>query len=1553
MKKSLKYFLIGLLVLVLILGTLVSLVIWALNTPEGIRVLMKTISFFSPVRIEAREISGRLRDDLTIRGLRVRWDQSELLADFFHLRWEAAELLNRRILVHEISLDGVRIKDDRPESGKISFRGWPQTAFWLSRRKGQMDSFRLQNMLYQRGQADPLRVDTLSTDLLWDGEVLRVRNFNLDSSVGHAAGSMDMGFSHPRLTLNLQATLAQRFAGLDALLIHLRVEPAENREEAKGNFKISGQKEGQENLHCEGDLGLNQAALAFQNLRLFQPQRRGMIQAEGKIIFSETPKLWLKANVSGLDLAPELGMATDLSGKVEVEGSLDGYKGQATFINRSKGWEKAQGSATFRGTLESLDITNLEAAWLDGSVKGPLKISWLEGISVQGKLQARKLAPSVLNHEWKGELNLDLEGKFLSPPDRPGKASFRVGLLESRLFERVLTGDLEGSWQENLLNFTQFRLRAQGFDLRGKGTLQERLSLEATVADLAAFIPEAKGQIKASGWVRYKENRLAGIMNAEGKDLLLRGIAAGDFRAEVHLKEYRRKTAPLISVEAKAGNITAGSWKIPSMNLQVAGTPDSHRAQFTMALEGAAIQSELTGAFAEGSWKGTLQRLDGRDGRGPWNLQAPARITFSSNQFQLSALDLKSGQEERLIVIADLYLNPVSGRFQAEWQNLDLARANPWTGRGNLSGQTSGSVSAAGKKSGWQISGKSQFKGTFADDRLRVEISSGKVDLNWDGKGLLAAAALKLNQGGNLEGRLSSAEAFQFTLPGEGKIAAHWKAIDLALLQSFMPNHVALKGKISGNLSGGWFARSRLEVAGKTEVSQGQFIWKVNPKPIFINLNTAEADFAWRGEEIQGNLAIASADYGSLKGRFLLPLSARFSPSFNPDGPLKLYLQGQFQEREILPILYPEWIQTSRGKAKLDLQADGTWGNPRFKGSVEICDAGFQMVRPTGASENAPAAAPLNLEIPSASATVDWGPKGLQTALNATLNKSGKIEGKVTSTEPARLAFPRRGKIDLLWTEINLLALQPFLPEAFLLEGQVNGKLRGAWLPDFSLDLAGGLKVAQGRLIWQGQKGLISARINQADLEFLWAGERVQGNVSLSLADYGSLKGNFLLPLPARPPFRFDPAGPVQASLQGKAQEKGLLSALFPATIEETRGNIDLDFRVDGTWAKPNPLGSLLLTNAGASLPSLGIRIEDLSSRWKLRNGQIQIESLRARSGPGQVEGAGTIWLKRWEIERFEGNLKGEKFQVLYQPNLRIQSSPRLQFQGTPKHISIRGEILLPEVHIYEVSGPGVVRTSSDVVMTDPAAERKPVLSMDIQVRVILGERIQVKAGGIDARLTGNVDLKILGLKPEEMSARGEIRLAEGFYSGYGLSLRIERGRFIYAGGPVDNPDLDILALRRSEDLEKMYNIKVGVAIFGSLKNPKVKLYSQPAMKDEEILSYLVLARPYDPKEGNLSLLLMGAGGALAGDSIGMLHEIKSRAGIDTVDIQAGGGDVTRSMLTVGKYLTPQLYVSYGYGVFSEEQMLKIRYRISKHWEVETFRGNAMGVDLYYRIDFY
>lgn len=1553
MKKRVKTFTIVLLILFLILGTLVSLAVWAFHSSLGIRALLKVVSVMTPLRIEAREVSGRLKDEVKILGLTLRWPDGELRAESFLLRWQAEELWNRRLLVHELFLEGVQVKDDRQETGPISFRGWPEPPFWLARFQAQVDSLRLQKGTYQRLRESPVPFDSLITRLDWDGGTLKVREFSMAGPSVHAAGSLKFGLAPPSLGLDFQAALVDEIAGLNSFRAKVALEPLPAGEEARGSFSLSGGRKAAEQFHAEGNLALARSVIQLQAVRILLPGGKGRIRGDGEIVFAEKPVFSVKADFSGITPVPDLEILSGLQGTIEVKGPLDKYRGRLTIANRARGWQKAQASAVFRGNLENLEVTTLLGRWLDGSVKGPLKISWAEGFSIQGNLQGRNLNPSPFYPDIKGEINLNLDGRLSWPKTGGSEAVFRANLLQSRFLDKDVSAKIDGRWKKNLLHFAHLRFTGKGFDFQGNGTLQERINLRGEVSDLSQLINQVKGNLSADGWVRYQEDRLTGMLSAVGKKLETQGIKAEDLRADLHLKEYGAGISPVLSLEVRAEKVKTGLLDFSSINFRAHGGPFSHRLHFELASKPIQAMGDATGAFQNGSWVGTLEKLDSSDDRGPWVLQAPAQITLSTDRIQFSSLVLKSGREETLEAQAHLTLSPFLGTLQARWQNIDLDRANPWIPEGRLSGQSSGSLSARGQKGGWEISGNSQFQGFFSYDRLSLQVPSGQAQFEWSSKGLRGSTTLKVNPGAILEAKISSPDGFQFDLPRQGKLEAKWNEVDLGLFHSFLPREVLLRGKNSGALAGEWFPGSRFEASGKTRVSQAEFQWNASAKPISISLNAAEADFAWRDNALQGNLGLGIVDHGTLKGTFLIPLSASFSPSFIPEGPLKIALRADLQENGLLSRLYPEWVQASRGKAGLDLNADGTWVRPQVKGALQISDVGFQLEVPGKDDPAGKLPSRLNFEVPHAKFIAEWGSRGFLAVLAAVVNRNGRIEGTFISSEPPRPALPREGKIDLSWTDFDLAFLQPFLPESISLEGKAEGKMKGLLWPENRLDLAGGWKVSRGNLSWKGDKGIINAGISQGDLDFVWREERIQGEVSVALSDFGSLKGDFRIPLPARIPTRIDPAGFLRFSLQGRAQERGILSAIIPGMVEETRGNLDLNIRAEGTWDKPNLQGTLQLANAGANIPALGIRVEDLSSRWKFGNGKIQVESIRARSGPGFVEGQGTIWLKRWKMERFEGNLRGEKFQTFYLPNLRIQSSPKLEFRGTPQKIFVRGEILLPEVLIYEVSTLGVAGTSSDVVMVDRPPDPLSSFPLDIQVRVILGDQVRVKSGGIDARLAGNLDLKILGLKAENATARGEIKLTQGTYGGYGLALRIDRGRFIFSGGPVDNPDLDILALRRADDLEKMYNIKVGVAVFGNLKQPNVKLYSQPAMKDEQILSYLLLGRPYDPKEGNLSLLLMGAGGLLAGDSIGVLDQLKSQLGIDTVDIQSGKGDLTRSMVTIGKYLTPQLYISYGYAAATDEQLLRIRYRISKSWEVETWRGNEMGIDLYYRIDFY
>jgi translocation and assembly module TamB len=57
-------------------------------------------------------------------------------------------------------------------------------------------------------------------------------------------------------------------------------------------------------------------------------------------------------------------------------------------------------------------------------------------------------------------------------------------------------------------------------------------------------------------------------------------------------------------------------------------------------------------------------------------------------------------------------------------------------------------------------------------------------------------------------------------------------------------------------------------------------------------------------------------------------------------------------------------------------------------------------------------------------------------------------------------------------------------------------------------------------------------------------------------------------------------------------------------------------------------------------------------------------------------------------------------------------------------------------------------------------------------------------------------------------------------------------------------------------------------------------------------------------------------------------------------------------MLTMGKFLTPQLYISYGRSLFTGNSLFLLRYDIFKHWQIETQTGSESGADIYYKIEF-
>jgi translocation and assembly module TamB len=578
----------------------------------------------------------------------------------------------------------------------------------------------------------------------------------------------------------------------------------------------------------------------------------------------------------------------------------------------------------------------------------------------------------------------------------------------------------------------------------------------------------------------------------------------------------------------------------------------------------------------------------------------------------------------------------------------------------------------------------------------------------------------------------------------------------------------------------------------------------------------------------------------------------------------------------------------------------------------------------------------------------DWNADGLQATVEVALEEGGRFNGRVQSDQPGRLALPERGHIEADWAELNLARLRPWLPEGFGLEGRLGGEAAGDWLPGGHLALTGKAAVDQGRLSWRTEDGEVAADLRTASVDWDWRGETLAGELELALAEYGEAKGTFRVPLPARLPVALNPAGPLQVTLEAKAREQGLVAAVFPGLVQKSRGELELHAQVGGTWQDPDLAGTVHLSGAGAYFPAAGIELREVALAGELAGDELRITSLSARSGPGQVTGNGSVTLQRWRPAAYRGTLKGERFEAVHLPELELLVTPDLTIEGTGERLQVRGEIKVPELTVLGREQRGVVRESPDVVLVDAAqpVERTLPFALDIQVHVVLGDHVLVKAAGVDARLTGELDLRVAG--PETITGRGQIKVAQGIYSTYGAQLKIERGRLLYSGGPIDQPTLDILALRTVGE------VKAGVQVSGTPRTPVVKLYSEPAMPDTDVLAYIILGHPLGEDAGQAGLLTAAAGALLArGESAVLQDRIKRRLGVDVLTVESGAGDVSGSLVTIGKYLSPKLYLSFGQSLFANASEARLRYSISKKWELESKAGaENSGVDLYYKIEF-
>lgn len=518
----------------------------------------------------------------------------------------------------------------------------------------------------------------------------------------------------------------------------------------------------------------------------------------------------------------------------------------------------------------------------------------------------------------------------------------------------------------------------------------------------------------------------------------------------------------------------------------------------------------------------------------------------------------------------------------------------------------------------------------------------------------------------------------------------------------------------------------------------------------------------------------------------------------------------------------------------------------------------------------------------------------------------------------ARANWPREG-LTVRGDALPLALVQPWLPPTsgrrIYLRGEVtlDAQIRprgNAWEGHVEVrSPEGGVRLgdnARGELV----------RYDQFSVKLDMTPARIEGFLGMGFQGDGFVN--------ARVQTGWDASAPLNGELYLNMARLYWLELFSPDIVRPT-GQIEGHVSLRGTRGQPSLGGEATLRDFKGEFPALGLTFEQGKGSFTAQpDGSAKITA-QANSGKGTlyVDG-GLSWFG--DAQPLQLHIHGENVLLSNTPELRIVANPNLDFTLAGTAMQLKGVVHVPEADIDLERLDRGTSVSEDVVVLDPVDPEEAATSpLDMDLTVSLGDSVKMAGFGLKGALTGK--MQVWARPGREMTANGGLEVS-GRYKAYGQDLTITRGQLTWNYNPVSDPRINLRAERRIGD------ITAGIDVSGRAMQPRAQVWSEPSMSQSEALGYLVLGRSLTGATSGQADQVNAASAALSAGSGLLASQLGAKLGLDDAGVsqsRALGG----SVLGVGKYISPKLYVGYGVSLVGSGSVLTLKYLLSRGFDVE------------------
>ncbi len=425
-------------------------------------------------------------------------------------------------------------------------------------------------------------------------------------------------------------------------------------------------------------------------------------------------------------------------------------------------------------------------------------------------------------------------------------------------------------------------------------------------------------------------------------------------------------------------------------------------------------------------------------------------------------------------------------------------------------------------------------------------------------------------------------------------------------------------------------------------------------------------------------------------------------------------------------------------------------------------------------------------------------------------------------------------------------------------------------------------------------------------------------------------------------------SGAIDANIPTLRTTGGLIG---PAYLLD--GRLALKLTIAGIVAKPTVSGMLTGDALSVTVINQGVQLKDGVIRIALSENLVDLQQVEFHGASGTLRATGKIRLDQDQPD-LTASIIADKLELFASPDrqLQLSGSATVANAGIKGGMAIDGKFTVDHA-LFDLPEKSAPSLGDDVVVVRPdgtvkgedqsvvATGNKPAgaFAPHANIDINLGQKFRFRGAGADLGLAGTITAMSAPNMP--LRAVGNVRVTPGStYTAFGRKLGIENGFFTF-NGPVSNPGINILAMRRNQEVE------AGVQVTGTVQSPNAKLISEPSVPDNEKLSWLLFGHGTDQGNNVGQQSAMTNALALLGSSQG--KRIAQTFGLDDFSIGTSEVGLTDpQVVMVSKAINERLVLGYEQGLQSASNAIKATLSLSRFWSVSAYGGTFQGLDLLY-----